>query len=320
MCDCRRNPVARARAPASALLLFLIVLVAGVAASAHAGAGDDPIPQVTIESARDAQRLKHDVDAFVSGAMTKSWDDSLMRWDQPICPLVAGLTRPVAEFVLLRISDLARAVRAPLDGEKCRPNLFVLVAQNPPVFLKLLWRHNPRLFDTRNGIERAKRFIETPRPIRVWYNADEMSADGAAASSFASILAQSAGLGSGQVDYPVFSQPSTLGSRLNHSVVRALSNVIVVIDAAQVSKLTVGQIADYVGMISLAQIDLDKSLGIAPSILKLFDPEGTSPPLELTAWDRALLSALYATSQKSRMQISEMQTAVFKALAAPSAH
>ena len=89
MGDRRRNSVARARAPASSRLLLLTVLVAGVAASFDAGAVDDQIPQVTIESARDAQRLQHDVDAFVSGAMTKSWDESLPRWDQPICPLVA---------------------------------------------------------------------------------------------------------------------------------------------------------------------------------------------------------------------------------------
>lgn len=320
MRDDRQNPAAQGRACASSLVVFLTLLLACVSASTGAWAGEDPIPQVTVESARDAQRLKHDVDVFVSGAIIKSWDESLMRWDQPICPLVAGLTRPVAEFMLLRISNLARSVHAPLDGEKCQPNLFVLVAQNPPVFLKLLWRHNPRMFDTRNGIEQAKRFVETARPIRVWYNANEMSSDGAAASTFASILAQSAGLGSGQVDYPVFSQPSTLGSRLSHSVVRALSNVIVVIDAAQISKFNVGQLADYVGMVSLAQIDLDKSLGIAPSILKIFNPEETSPPLELTAWDRALLSALYSTSQKSRLQVSEMQAAVFKELAAQSAH
>ena len=297
-----------------------VALVACVlAASAASPARADSIPTVTVESSRAAKQLRHDVDVFVSSAITKSWDESLMRWNQPICPLVAGFNRPMAEFLLLRISNLARSVHAPLDGEKCRPNLFVLVAQNPTVFLKLLWRHNPRMFDTRNGIEAAKRFIETPRPIRAWYNANEMTADNTSASAFTSILAQSAG--TADVDYPVFVQPSSIGSRLTHGVVRNLSNVIVVIDPAQINKLNVGQLADYVGLISLAQIDLDKNLGEAqaPSILKVFNPDETTAPLEMTEWDRALLSALYATSQKSRLQLSEMEDAVFKEISAQSA-
>ncbi len=303
-------------------VLVPAALVAGVLAAAAASpARADSIPTVTVESQREAKQLRHDVDVFVSGAITKSWDESLMRWNQPICPLVAGFNRPTAEFILLRFSDLARAVHAPLDGEKCKPNLFVLVAQDPAAFLKLLWRHKPNLFDTRNGIEPARRFIETPRPIRAWYNANEMGADETPASTITSILAQSAGIGAASASYPVFSQPSTLGSRLTHAVVRNLSNVIVVIDAKQIGKLNMGQLADYVGLISLAQIDLDKNLGEAqaPSILKVFNPDETTAPLEMTEWDRALLSALYATSQKSRLQLSEMEDAVFKEISAQSA-
>jgi hypothetical protein len=304
---------------------LVVVVVAAVAAMVDPATGlaapADPIPTVTVESSRETEQLKHDVDVFVSSAITKSFEDSLMRWNEPICPLIAGLNRPMAEFMLLRVSNLARAVHAPLDGEQCRPNLYVLVAQDPGAFLKLLWRHKPNMFDTRHGIEPVKRFIETPRPVRVWYNASEMGSDNSAASTITSILAQSAGVGAATASYPVFSQPSTLGSRLTHAVVRDLSDVIVVIDAKQIDKLNIGQLADYVGMISLAQIDLDKSLGVAPSILKVFNPDEAGVPLEITEWDRALLTALYSTSQKSRLQISQMQTAVFKELAAqPSPH
>jgi len=304
-----------------ARILVPAVLVACLLAASGSAARADSIPTVTVESSREAKQLRHDVDVFVSNAITKSHDESLMRWNAPICPLVAGFSRPLAEFVLVRFSDLARAVHAPLDGEKCSPNLFVLVAQDPAAFLKLLWRHQPNLFDTRNGIEPVKRFIETPRPVRVWYNANDMSSDNTSASTISSILAQSAGIEAASASYPVFSQPSTLGSRLSHAVVRNLSNVIVVIDAKQISKLNIGQLADYVSLVSLAQIDLDKNPGEAeaPSILKVFSPDQTTAPLEMTDWDRALLTALYSTSQKSRLQISEMENAVFKQISAQSA-
>jgi hypothetical protein len=41
-----------------------------------------------------------------------------------------------------------------------------------------------------------------------------------------------------------------------------------------------------------------------------------SRPMEMTAWDRALLHALYSTPQRNKMQLSEMQTVAFKDITA----
>ena len=86
-------------------------------------------PAVTVTAPREEQ-LKHEVDTFVSSAITRPYgDDSLLRWDHPVCPLVAGLSRQSGEFVLLRLSQIARSAHAPLGSETCKPNLFVIVAQ-----------------------------------------------------------------------------------------------------------------------------------------------------------------------------------------------
>jgi len=202
----------------------------------------------------------------------------------------------------------------PLGKEKCKPNFFVIVAQNPSAFLKLLWRRKPRLFDTTHGIVPVKRFIESPRPVRVWYNASDIGVDGGVA--FTSALAESAGIGMGMVDYPINVAPSSLGSRLTRAVVRNIESAIVVVDPKQVHALNIGQLVDYVALIGLAQINLDKDLGQAPSILKVFNASDASPPLGLTPWDRALLHALYSTPQRNVVQLSEMQTAVLRDLTA----
>jgi hypothetical protein len=112
---------------------------------------------VTVEAQRDVAKLKHDVDAFASSAITKSFGESYMRWDHPVCPLVAGLNRQEGEFVLHRLSDIARSVHVPLAKEDCKPNFFVIVARNPSTFIKLLWRRQPRIFDTRYGIAPVRR-------------------------------------------------------------------------------------------------------------------------------------------------------------------
>jgi hypothetical protein len=278
----------------------------------------DPSDTVTIEAHRE--QLRREVNQFVQATIVPPrTEDSLLRWDSPVCPLVAGLTREQGEFVLGRLSAIARAADVPLAGEHCEANLFVIVARNPRGFLSLWWDHDRRLFNTTHGVGGVKSFIETDRPVRVWYNS--MAVDAEDGSLIQMMLAQSLGLGlgAGPQEYPInFSIADD--SRLRYIDVRAIASVIVVIDAQKVAKLNLGQLADYVSLRSLAEIKPDTDAGEAPSILKLFSQEDRSPPEGLTAWDQALLHAVYSTKQKERMQLSEIQTATLNQLIAAPAH
>jgi hypothetical protein len=278
----------------------------------------DPPETVTVEAQRE--QLRREVNQFVRASIVSPHtDDSLLRWDSPVCPLVAGLTREQGEFVLGRLSAIARAANVPLAGEHCEANLFVVVAHNPSGFLSLWWNHDRRLFGMTHGIGGVKSFIETDRPVRVWYNSIPVDAD--SGSEIATLLAQSVGIGqgAGPLSYPV-NQTAATGSRLTYIDVRAIASVIVVIDAQKLANLNFGQLADYVSLRSLAEIKPDTDAGGAPSILKLFSEHNGSPLQGLTAWDRALLHALYSTKQKERRQLSEIQTATLNQLVAAPAH
>jgi hypothetical protein len=277
----------------------------------------DSLDSVTVEAQRNHKKLEHDVEVFVSSAIVKSYDESLMRWDHPVCPLVAGLGKDLGEFALHRFSDIARAAHVPLGKETCKPNFIVIVAPNSSTFLKILWRHKPRLFNTYHGIAPVRSFIDSSRPIKVWYNAADIGADGGAA--FTSALAESAGIGMGTVDYPVHVAPSSMGSRLTRQVVRNIDTAMVIADSTQIRSLNIGQLVDYIALIGLVQINLDKDLGQTPSILQLFKPSETPPPLEMTPWDRALLLALYSTPQKDMMQRSEMETVMLREISRQTA-
>jgi hypothetical protein len=124
----------------------------------------------------------------------------------------------------------------------------------------------------------------------------------------------------GTVDYPVHVSPSIMGSRLTRPVVRNIESEMVIADVNQIRSLNIGQLVDYIALIGLAQINLDKDLGQTPTILQLFKLSEASPPLEMTAWDRALLLALYSTPQKDMMQRSEMETVMLREILRPSAH
>jgi hypothetical protein len=282
----------------------------------------DSLDQVTVQTQRDREKLKREVNAFVASAIVQShYDESVERWNnEKICPLVAGLNKEQGEFILARVSQIARNAGAPVGPENCKPNFFVIFSKDPGSGLKALANHHDaEAFNYETGT-RLKRFVETPRPVRIWYNAGTTSVDGAnlVSSMLDSSSAHARHFGGPQGLDSVFNRlPSQYGSRLNASLVtRDVLSVIVVIDTTQVRKLNFGQISDYVGMIGLAQIDLDKNLGDAPTILNVFKDSEESRPTEMTVWDKALLHALYSTPQRNKMQLSEMQTAAFRDITA----
>jgi hypothetical protein len=270
----------------------------------------ETVPQITVEAHRKHEKLKDDLDHFVSSVIVAplNYQDTLWRWNTKICPLVAGLDRPRGEFVLTRLSSIIRSVGAPLGPEKCKPNLYVVVVAEPESLLRKWWHRDTDLFDGESGPD-VKRFMETPRPVRVWYSAGTVGADGA----FVTGLIDATSLRAQPFDEPMMNvQPSFKGSRLTTTSSRDILSVIVVVDSTKVVNVNIGQLTDYIGFIGLAQINLDKPLGDAPSILRLFTADGDSRPAAMTAWDHGLLHGLYSTEQTSRGRTSEIEAVALR--------
>jgi len=102
---------------------------------------------------------------------------------------------------------------------------------------------------------------------------------------------------------------------LSYGAVQALSSVIIVVDSARIAHLNIGQLADYVSMVGLAEIRLDGDTGTAPSVLGLFR-QSDSPPQGLSLWDRSFLDGLYSTDQASVLQVSALKTRMFQQITA----
>lgn len=312
-------------APSMCRVILALVVALGISFSAIAVSAES-LDQITVQAQRDREKLKHEVNAFVSTAIVQShYDESLERWNiEKVCPLVAGLNKEQGEFILARLSQIVKTAGAPLGSEKCKANFFVIFSKDPEPGLKQLANHHDAAaFNYETGAQ-LKKFVESPRPVRAWYNAGTTSVDGAnlvsAILDSSSVHARQFG-GPNGLD-PVFNTlPSQYGSRLNAALVtRDILSVIVVVDATKVRDLNFGQLSDYIGMIGLAQINLDKDLSGAPSILNVFKDSGDSRPMEMTVWDKALLHALYSTPQRNKMQLSEMQTAAFRDITAKAQH
>jgi hypothetical protein len=274
----------------------------------------DSIDTITVEAQRDRVKLAREVGKFVSSTIVppNHYGQSLWRWNDKVCPLVAGLNKEQGEFVLARLSKIAKTAGAPLGSETCKPNLYVIVTRDPELLLKKWWQREADLFDGEAGLT-VKRFLETPRPIRVWYSASTVGADG---QFFIGLLDPSS-TRARPFGEPIKERIPTT-SRLKISAIRNIFSVIVVVDSTKIGNINFGQLADYIGLVGLAQVNFEKQPGDAPSILRLFESSEESRPTEMTVWDRALLHALYSTSQTNEMQLSQIQTAALQDIIAKS--
>jgi hypothetical protein len=106
-------------------------------------------------------------------------------------------------------------------------------------------------------------------------------------------------------------------SRLSRSVVRSISTAIIIVDLARITSGNLGQLSDYIAMVGLAEINLDRTIDSAPSVLRLFSNPGETPLEGMSPWDQALLKSLYASRAESVMQVSEMKTHMVDSIAKP---
>ncbi len=255
-------------------------------------------PEVTVRGDREYEETR--IRAYVSRSIRQPFDDSLARWDRPVCPLVAGFSPEGSERVLARLKTTVSSVGAELANGKCTPNFAVIDTEDPATVLSGWYKRDQYLFGDA-GVMEVRHFLKTDLPVRVWYNIQGQPPG-------PSVPAAQQFLGTG--GRPVPTTQITEATRLIYPSVRAFSSVIVVIDRKQAAGLSADQLADYAAMVGLAEIDKSAGGATDPTILRLFLAADVVRPAGLTSWDTSLLSALYHTDQKLKTQRSEIQTRV----------
>jgi hypothetical protein len=85
-------------------------------------------------------------------------------------------------------------------------------------------------------------------------------------------------------------------SRLRRLTRQDFARVLIIVDAREAAGLQMQTLADYVAMVSLAQLDPDGATGGIPTILNLFEDREAGRPLTLamTRWDEEYLQGLYS--------------------------
>ena len=290
------------------VVLLLLVAPCAVADAPPASEPKAQVDTITVEAAREHQKLERQVNKFVSGIAVERRDESLANWQPeiPMCPLVAGLPREDGEYMLTRLSQIAASAGAPLAPEHCKPNFFVVVTSEPDALLKAWSKRDVRIFENGDdhGYAEIRKFLDARVPVRAWYNAEIYNSDGTP------LRYESLGALKG---FRVTSY--AVATRIRFNTVRDLASVIVLIDAPRARGISFGQLAAYVAMVGLAQIKSDAKVSDTPSILQLFSDAGRPAPTGLTQWDQAFLKGLYHTEHLNQRQISAVKTAMIRDIA-----
>ena len=291
--------------PAVALSLLAFGAVADTPPSSERNAH---LETITVEAAREHEKVERQVGEFVSDIAVARRDEALANWQReiPICLLVAGLPRADGEYMLTRLSQIAASAGAPLAKEHCKPNFFVVVTSEPDALLKAWNKRDTRMFGD-GGSTIIHKFLNANLPIRVWYNSEIYNSDGTPL-----------GNGDANDNFDIRNRPNNLradASRIRFNDVRDLASVIVLIDAPRARGISFGQLAAYVGLVGFAEIKTDAKVSDTPSILQLFSNSRKQAPPGLSGWDEAFLKGLYHTEHLDQGQISAIKTAMVQDIA-----
>jgi hypothetical protein len=247
--------------------------------------------------------LRAYVRSFVDQVAALPPGQGYARWDRRVCIGVHNLEAQAAQYIADRVSQLVAEVGLEAGEPGCRPDVMIIFTVDGKETATYIAEERPRLLRPGGGLagmnltlEQLDEFADSDRAVRWWHVSMPV---GAHNGDRATTMAR---------DNEAPAVRVQGASRIHSGVRDDMYYVIIVVDAAKLLGTTWQQLADYLGMVSLAQIDPSADLSAFDSILNLF-----SNPLAysgLTDWDRSYIRALYTFDQERQphLQANELVT------------
>ena len=282
-------------------------MLVGLALLAPASAQNRPPPtqpsEIIVEGTRNRER---EVAKFVDALTQARAMGQISRFEEDVCPEVMGLAANQNEKVAARIRRVAAAAGISVGKDKCKPNLFVVVAEDKEKMVKALrekWA---------DPLGDRVRVPKESGPAVALHLEGRLDSDGIPAG-----VKQDEG--SGQSGYYVTEKASSDASwRIKPGSRPHFLATALIVEEEALAGLTTIQLADYAAMRLLARTDpsrLEKSA--APTILNVLEaPMGSEVPLTMTQWDFGFLKALYGSGENryATQQRTEMRRILSKEL------
>jgi hypothetical protein len=280
----------------------------------------DPVPTQLGDVIITALPSIETAETFVQSVAGPIGDRDMALWREPICVGVGNLQAEVAQAIADRVSDWADALGLVVDEPGCRPNIFVTATENGNTTARELVAARRQEFVTGvGGSDRGRtaldRFQRSDRLVRWWHVS--LAVDERTGNPIRRMPGQPPVDWTGRrlsrvTDFGVNAM-ITSPSRLTRSGRDDFQQVMVILDIDAFEAASLGQIADYIAMVALAQID-PEAQPTHPSILSLFDESADQAEM-LTRWDQAFLHGLYSADQ-NRADPNANRSTVAHAMAA----
>jgi hypothetical protein len=230
--------------------------------------------------------IKDFVDEVAAPARSRGY----ARWQRSVCIGVHNLETTAAQYIVDRISSLALELGLEPGEPGCGPQVIIVFVTNAREAASRLVENEPRFFRPALGnagmdlgLAGLDKFTQSDKAVRWWHVSMPVDArTGVPAMRFP-----------GQPP-PVILKTGV--SRLYNGIRDDLRNVLIIVDSTKLTGTTWQQLADYLAIVSLAQIDPSTDPAAFDTILNLFS--NTAAYSGLTDWDRSYLQALYEFNQE----------------------
>ena len=270
-------------------MLRLAYIVAAALLAAGAPAAAQPMTQ-SEELVVTGERLHEMVRGFIEELQPPALSEGQMaRWDSRLCPLVAGIPARQAQFVIDRISQRAFGLGLRPGASGCRANVLIFITPDADVLAQalagdraLVAYYNNAEYGNTPGREALAQFVASDAPVRWWHVAQTVSRSGVVLDGEGDVVGSD-------------------GTRLHTPTRQDFNRAMIIVDARQAEGLSFGALADYLAMVTLAQLEAGADTSQTPSILNLFAERaaGREPAPEMTEWDLAYLEGLYAAPRNA---------------------
>lgn len=238
------------------------------------------LADITVQGRRIDERVRSFLDEVVAAPRGRG----PARWRDNICVGVANLRGETAQYLADRVSDVAWDIGLEAGEPGCRPNIMIIGTDDGAAMAQALVAARRSVFwPGGSGMNRSRAALEAfqdnDHPVRWWHISLPVDSE-------TNRLA---------VRLPGGNPPvvaNYAAGRLRTTIRNDLGRVIIIVDVAKLAGLNSRQIADYVAMVALSQVDPDADTQDYDSILNVFRQPAASP--NLTEWDMAYLKALYA--------------------------
>ena len=231
----------------------------------------------------EAQRSQEAAARFIERIGAPASSRRLARWPRTVCVAVANLSSAPARYLVDRVSQVAMELGLEVGEPGCTANvLIVATVDASEMATRLVDEHRlafrPGGSGTTLSLSQLEAFKTSERPVRWWHVSVPVDSEtGARAVRLAG------------EDPPVINV--SRASRLRSDIRDDLNKVIIIIDVDRLGSTTFPQLADYVSMVAMAQIDATASTADIDTVMNVFDDPAFTPGF--TNWDLAYLHALY---------------------------